>query len=176
MLRFDRILLFSWAISTITWYYFSMLHTWNQWILACIVVFVSIQIISIECFFNWAHVSIHFEWVFDLKLLVKHVLVILLIFSPLIFFKFLHLIIMSCLHSCLIFVKVLSIVHLFYMILLILLHLKLLIVQVSCLLFLSFNKLFFIVIPLTDVVEIIYFLLLEFIPFIIFCFCNSFCV
>ena len=153
-----------------------MLHTWDQRILSRVIIFIGLQVIFVQCFFDRAHISIHFELIFNLKLLIQHVSIFLLIFSPLFFLESLHLVGMVCLHPSLVLIKILRVIHLFDMILLILLHLKLLVIQMASLCFLSLNKFFFIIISLSDVIKIIYFFLFILQHFIILSLCNSFSI
>ena len=132
---FQNILLFNKFLFKILFWTFKlsrsllcMLHTWDQRILSRVIIFIGLQVIFVQCFFDWAHISIHFELIFNLKLLIKHVSIFLLIFSPLFFLESLHLVGMVCLHPSLVLIKILRVIHLFDMILLILLHLKLLVI------------------------------------------------
>ena len=126
-----------------------MLDAWNQRELTIIKVLVRSQIILVECFFNTAHVTIHFESILYLQLLIEHVFIPLLHLLFVLVEILIHFAILLSLQSRLILIESGGVIESLDMTLLLNLHLKLLVVQLPCLLLLALYEFFFLVVAIT---------------------------
>ena len=125
-----------------------MLDAWNQRELTIIKVLVRSQIILVECFFNTAHVTIHFESILYLQLLIEHVFIPLLHLLFVLVEILIHFAILLSLQSRLILIESGGVIESLDMTLLLNLHLKLLVVQLPCLLLLALYEFFFLVVAI----------------------------
>jgi len=121
-------------------------YAWNQRILICVVIiFECLQLVPVQSFLNWSHVTLHFELILNLHLLIKHVFILLLIALLGILLVLIYLGVVTRLKSCLVLVKLIRVVHFGDVVIFISLHLQLCIIEMFGLIFLLIHELLFFV-------------------------------
>ena len=91
----------------------SMLDSWNKRVLFIVHILIRMHIGLVQSFFDTGHVSIHFELVFDVNLLVQHLLIGKLVVFLILCMRVIKKSVLFSLCHGLLFIEFKGVIHLF---------------------------------------------------------------